>query len=180
MAGPDIKWTAGPGPAPLPYSKRAREAMGVTDDDKPWAHPDPPAAESWGFGGGGGGDALREGSLRTNLFLIVLSIIFAIWVYRKVVKRDHSPFFHVSPTPSQSEDVKVSEVDMRTAREARLKRFQETKTSYADMMKEAAGGWSPAEEVQNDYDGGNSVAAEGQGCSDGLRRRGGGDQATTG
>lgn len=32
MAGPNIKWTAGPGPAPLPYSKRAREAMGVTDD----------------------------------------------------------------------------------------------------------------------------------------------------
>lgn len=28
----NIKWTAGPGPAPLPYSKRAREAMGVTDD----------------------------------------------------------------------------------------------------------------------------------------------------
>lgn len=28
----DIKWTAGPGPAPLPYSKRAREALGVTDD----------------------------------------------------------------------------------------------------------------------------------------------------
>lgn len=32
MAGPNIKWTAGPGPAPLPYSKRAREALGVTDD----------------------------------------------------------------------------------------------------------------------------------------------------
>ncbi|CAN0510983.1 unnamed protein product [Ectocarpus sp. 12 AP-2014] len=48
------------------------------------------------------------------------------------------------------------------------------------MMKEAAGGWSPAETVQNDDDGGNSVAAEGQGFSDGLRRRGGGDQATTG
>lgn len=74
----------------------------------------------------------------------------------------------------------VSEEDMRTAREARLKRFQETKTSYADMMKEAAGGWSPAETVQDDGDGNNSVAAEGQGSSDGLRRRGGGDKATTG
>lgn len=28
----DIKWTAGPGPAPMPYSKRAREAMGYSDD----------------------------------------------------------------------------------------------------------------------------------------------------
>lgn len=30
--GMDIKWTPGPGPAPLPYSKRAREAMGYSDD----------------------------------------------------------------------------------------------------------------------------------------------------
>lgn len=28
----DIKWTAGPGPAPMPYSKRAREAMGYSDN----------------------------------------------------------------------------------------------------------------------------------------------------
>lgn len=79
--------------------------------DKPWAHPDPPAAENWGFGGGKGGgdsDILREGRLRTNLFIIVLSIIVAIWVYRKYVKRDHNPFFYVPPTELQ--DPKVRQI----------------------------------------------------------------------
>eukprot|EP00752_Nemacystus_decipiens_P012536 g11104.t1 len=152
--------------------------MGVTDDDKPWAHPDPPAAESWGFRGGGGGnggydgesEAMREGRLRTNLFFMVVSIIVFIWVYRKFVKRDRTPFFYVPPTPT--EEATVSAEDMRIAREARLKRFQETKTSYADMMKEAAGGWTPGDGGGDGGGGGGAMVAGGEDPSAGLRRRG--------
>lgn len=85
--------------------------------DKPWAHPDPPAAESWGFGGGGsgssGGDGeseeMREGRLRTNLFIVMVSIIVFIWVYRKFVKRDRTPFFYVPPTPTEEATVRRGE-----------------------------------------------------------------------
>ncbi|CAN0292655.1 unnamed protein product [Scytosiphon promiscuus] len=94
--------------------------------------------------------------------MIVLSIIVAIWVYRKFVKRDRTPFFYVPPTAS--DDAKVSEEDVRTAREARLKRFEETKTSYAGVMKEAAGGWTPGDDTDSETE----IAS-----SDGLRRRGG-------
>ena len=71
--------------------------------DKPWAHPDPtpaPLAERLGVGGD-----LREGNLRTSLFLGVIFMIFIVWVYRRVVKRDATPFFHVSPTPSHDVEV---------------------------------------------------------------------------
>lgn len=81
--------------------------------DKPWAHPDPPAAESWGFGGGSGesgvdGESkeMREGRLQTNLFIIMVSIIVFIWVYRKFVKRDRTPFFYVPPTPTEEATVR--------------------------------------------------------------------------
>lgn len=58
---------------------------------------------------------------------------------------------------------------MEKAREARLKRFQEQKGSYADIMKEAAGGWSP-----NDV---NEVVSDGGGESSAvLRKRGGGNE----
>lgn len=74
----------------------------------------------------------------------------------------------------------ASEEDTRIAREARLKRFQETKTSYADMMKEAAGGWTPGDgDGDDDGDGngdGATLAAGGEeeefSSSVGLRRRG--------
>eukprot|EP00903_Cladosiphon_okamuranus_P021704 g19954.t1 len=149
--------------------------MGVTDDDKPWAHPDPPAAESRGFqrgGGGGGGESkeMREGRLRTNLFIIVVSIIILIWVYRKFVKRDPTPFFDVPPTPT--EEATVSAEDKEKAREARLKRFQETKSSYADMMTEAAGGWTLGDRDRDRDGDGGAVAVEGEESSAGLRRRG--------
>lgn len=98
----------------------------VSAQDKPWAHPDPPAAESWGFGGGGGGNGggsgeseeMREGRLRTNLFIIVLSIIVLIWAYRKFVKRDRTPFFYVPPTPTEEASVRErgrERVEGRTA-----------------------------------------------------------------
>lgn len=63
--------------------------------------------------------------------------------------------------------VQVSEEALRLAREARLKRFEETKTSYADMMKEAAGGWTPVDDSVDD----GAALAGGEGSLAGLRRR---------
>ena len=71
--------------------------------DKPWAHPDPPTAASLGLDG----DSFREGRLQGKLFLVMITIIVAIWVYRKFVKRDRNPFFYVQPTAS--EEAKVSD-----------------------------------------------------------------------
>lgn len=54
---------------------------------------------------------------------------------------------------------------MRIAREARLKRFEDQKSSYADIMKQAAGGWNPDDDDN---------VAEGEGeweTSGGLRHR---------
>lgn len=62
--------------------------------------------------------------------------------------------------------VQASEDEIRISRDARLKRFEEQKRSYADIMKEAAGGWSPDDSRMG---GGDGAAA-----SDGLRHRGGG------
>lgn len=98
--------------------------------DKPWAHPDPPAAESWGFGGGGGngGDGeseeMREGRLRTNLFLILVSIIVLIWVYRKFVKRDRTPFFYVPPTPTEEATVRGTSRERERERDVCSLRLQ--------------------------------------------------------
>lgn len=105
-------------------------AVRCGSQDKPWAHPDPPAAESWGFGGGRGGggesdDSLREGRLRTSLFIIVVFIIVAIWVFRKFVKRDRNPFFYVPPTPS--EEAQVSE-------EVKRRKWKKTSRSRAGMV----------------------------------------------
>lgn len=58
----------------------------------------------------------------------------------------------------------MSEEEIRTAREARLKRFQEQKSSFADIMKEAGGGWSPGDDL---------AGQDGLGSSEGLRHRGG-------
>ena len=69
---------------------------------------------------------------------------------------------------------KVSEKDVARAREARLKRFQEQKSSYAEIMKEAAGGWKPGDVnvAASSSDGSESLA--------GLRKRGGGSSEQSG
>lgn len=54
---------------------------------------------------------------------------------------------------------------MHKAREARLKRFEDQKSSYADIMKEAAGGWTPEDD-------GIAGKGEGEGGGSGqLRHR---------
>ncbi|CAM9351819.1 unnamed protein product [Laminaria digitata] len=150
--------------------------MGVTDDDKPWAQPDPPTALD--------AASLREGRLQTNFFLFLMAIVVAIWMYRKFVKRDRNAFFSVAPAvPTMSEETKISEEKLQISREARLKRFQEQKGSYADIMAEAAGGWTPGndkpvhssdDDDDDDGDGGGGAVAA---ASEGLRHRGdkGGD-----
>lgn len=75
----------------------------------------------------------------------------------------------------------MSEENARIAREARLKRFEEQKSSYADVMAAAAGGWRPGDGNGGDDDGGDDdgggVGAPGRDgsavASEGLRRRGG-------
>lgn len=64
-----------------------------------------------------GGD-LREGRLRTTLLLGVILFIVMAWVYRRVVKRDRTPFFYVPPTPSQ--DVKVTRDSFRSCLNASI------------------------------------------------------------
>ena len=80
--------------------------------------------------------------------------------------------------------VQMSEEQGRTAREARLERFEEQKKSYADIMAEAAGGWTPGGDTGNDGSdndggggggGGGSGGASGRGesaAAEGLRHRG--------
>lgn len=82
---------------------RRRGCRKCKPQDKPWAHPDPPMAEGFGIGA----DSLREGWLRTDLLIIVFSIIVMIWAYRKFMKRDRNPFFHVAPTASENAQVSV-------------------------------------------------------------------------
>lgn len=75
----------------------------------------------------------------------------------------------------------MSEEQGRTAREARLKRFQEQKKSYADIMAEAAGGWTPGGDNDNDGSdndgggsggGGGALGEGGSAAAEGLRHRG--------
>lgn len=77
--------------------------------------------------------------------------------------------------------VQVSEEQGRTAREARLKRFEEQKRSYADIMAEAAGGGTPDSDDSDNNDndgsssgsgGGGASAGGGAAGSEGLRHRG--------
>lgn len=63
----------------------------------------------------------------------------------------------------------ASDEDMQIAREARLKRFEDQKSSYADIMMQASGGWTPD---------GDGIAGDGEGegdgggdTSEGLRHR---------
>ena len=76
--------------------------------------------------------------------------------------------------------VQMSEEQGRTARETRLKRFEEQKKSYADIMAEAAGGDNGNDGSDTDGDGGGGGGGGGGGASgrgesaaaEGLRHRG--------
>lgn len=66
----------------------------------------------------------------------------------------------------------VTEEDVKIAREARLKRFEGKKPAYADMLREATGGWAPE---GNGASGIGDVQRVGLGESnvpEGLRHRG--------
>jgi hypothetical protein len=72
----DIKWVpAGDGPAPLPYSKRVRDAMGVKDQDlPPWHFEDGQApGEARAAGGPSGGK---------HFFLVICVVAVALLVLR--------------------------------------------------------------------------------------------------
>lgn len=67
----------------------------------------------------------------------------------------------------------ASTEDARKAREARLKRFQQQKSSYATIMQEAATGWAPGDDrAETGNTSGSGDAGGAETSKGGLRHRG--------
>jgi len=122
----DIKWTAGEGPKPAPYSKRYRDAMGI--EEPSYAKSD---AEAMMDGLAGTGPL----SLMISLFL-GLAVAGTMYYYFFRSSAGQQPLF--SKRPNASAAVKATESDVTGAREARLKRFTgEGPKKYSEIMAEA-------------------------------------------
>lgn len=66
----------------------------------------------------------------------------------------------------------ASEEEVTLARAARLKRFEDQRASYADIMRQAAGGWTPEADSGDGVGDEAAVGAAGVESSEGLRHRG--------